>query len=320
MPKTKYIINSTNQSIDGDFTVTGTVKSNNTGKYRALLTQTGTISGTSIGDFDEGLIIGETYTITTYETADDFSNIADVQSGTINQTGCVFIATGQIPNVWNNGSQLDSEGELIVDVLENTLGYDIAWTQDPFGGSGYYIGFNGNTGPLFNAFPRDRTEINIQTKYPFDWGPGLIPFGIPGVSSIIEKDSVIFINMYDYDNASLVDNALYYTPVEVTINQGPLTPFVAYGVNVDSFPYGNISIDVYAGDNVVSTINGDSELVNNINELVTALNNDLDISYLGTFSVNTAVEDGIILTTTQRIKDQFSPNNTLTFEAFNENP
>jgi hypothetical protein len=318
MSETKYIINSTNQSIDGDFTVTGTVKSNNTGKYRALLTQTGTISGTSISDFDEGLIIGETYTITTYETDDDFSNIADVQSGTINQTGCVFIATGQIPNAWVNGSQLDSDGELIVDVLENTLGYDIAWTQDPFGGSGYYIGFNGNTGPLFNSFPRDRTEINIQTKYPFDWGPGLIPFGIPGVSSFNEKDSVIFIDMYDYDSGSLVDNALYYTPVEININQGPLTPFISYGVNINSFPYGNISIDVYAGNNEVLTIYGDYYLVNNINELVTALNNDPDISYLGTFSVNPAVEDGIILTTTQRIKNQFSPNNTLTFEVFND--
>jgi hypothetical protein len=58
-------------------------------------------------------------------------------------------------------------------------------------------------------------------------------------------------------------------------------------------------------------------LVNNINELVIALNNDTTINYLGTFSVNDGVENGIILTTTERIKNQFSPNNTLTFEAFN---
>jgi hypothetical protein len=315
MPKTKYIINSTDQSIDGDFTVSGTVKSNNTGKYRALLTQTDSITGTSINYFDYGLIIGETYTITTYQASDDFSNIADVQSGTINQTGCVFIATGQSPYVWDNGSELTSDGGLIVDVLENTLGYDISWVQTPFGGSGYYIGTNDTTGPLFNSFPRARTEINIPAKYPFDWS-GFPPIGIPGISSYAGKDSLLFIDVF-YDTG-LINNGLYYTPVEININQGPPTPLVAYGVNVNSFPYGNISIRLYAGENLIQTIYGSYDSVNNINELATALNNQAVISYLGTFSVNPDVEDGIILTTTERIKNQFSPNNTLTFEVFND--
>ena len=45
------------------------------------------------------LIIGETYEITDY-MGDDFSNVAAVVSGTINETGCVFIATGQTPTSW----------------------------------------------------------------------------------------------------------------------------------------------------------------------------------------------------------------------------
>jgi hypothetical protein len=314
--ETKYIVNNlSGQTIYGNLVVTGTTSSNNTGVYRALLTQTGSISGTSINQFNYGLINGESYTITSYQGSDDFSNIANVQSGTINETGCVFIATGETPNFWADNSELTSAGELIVDVLENTLGYNISWQQNPFGGNGYYIGVNDSTGPLFNSFPRTQTTVNMSIKYPFNWS-GFPPIGITGVSNYTEKDSAVFVEMY-FDGGN-IDNALYYTPVEITINQGPTTPFVAYGLNTSNFPYGNISIRLYAGENSVESIYGDYNEVNDINELVTALNNEPDINILGTFSVNDDVENGIILTTTQRIKNQFSPNNTLTFEVFND--
>jgi hypothetical protein len=314
--ETKYIVNNlSGQTIYGNLVVTGTTSSNNTGVYRALLTQTGTIIGTSINQFNFGLIIGETYTITSYQGSDDFSNIANVQSGTINETGCIFIATGETPNFWADNSELTSAGGLIVDVLENTLGYNISWQQNPFGGNGYYIGVNDSTGPLFNSFPRSQTTVNMSIKYPFNW-LGFPPIGITGISNYTEKDSAVFIEMY-FDGSN-IDNALYYTPVEITINQGPTTPFVAYGLNTSNFPYGNISIRLYAGENSVESIYGDYNEVNDINELVTALNNEPDINILGTFSVNADVENGIILTTTQRIKNQFSPNNTLTFEVFND--
>jgi hypothetical protein len=322
--ETKYIVNNlSGQTINGDITIngnltiTGSTSSSDFAIYRALLTQTGPISGTSIDSFNYGLIIGDTYTITTYQSSDDFSNIANVQSGTINETGCVFIATGETPNNWTNGSELVSNGDLVVDVLENTLGYDLSWQQTPFGGNGYYIGINGNTGPLYNSFPRSKTEISTQFKYPFNIGPfGFPPVIVPSISTFIDKDSLIAIDVYYEGN--LVDNALYYTPVNIIINQDPLTPVVAYGQNVSSFPYGNISIDIFAGSNFIETIFGDYSLVNNINELATALNNDPTISYLGTFSVNNEVSDGLILTTTERIKNQFSPNNTLTFNVFND--
>ena len=403
---TKYIVNNVSgQTINGDLTINGNViitgTSNNNGLYRALLTQTGPITGTYLPAFNYGLIVGETYTITDYVNGDDFSNIADVQSGgtlifdyvgesigyggvngvtgttsglgsgatfnvnwcgttynevtvvssgvdyvvgdtitilgadvsgstptnnitititdlTPTETGCVFIATGQTPNYWGEGSELVSNGGLIVDVLENTLGHELFWVQAPFGGNGYYVAFNSATGPIYNSFQRDKVEVITPFKYPFyNGGPSFPPFIVPGIDSFIDKDSFIFIDAYDF-MGGLSNDLLYYTPIEIKINQGPLTPVVAYGLNVSSFPYGNISIDVIAGENYVQTFYGNYELVNNIDELIIALNNDTTINYLGTFSVNDGVENGIILTTNERIKNQFSPNNTLTFEAFND--
>lgn len=61
-------------------------------------------SGTTITN--GSLVIGDTYEITDYVGADDFSNVADVQSGNINETGCVFVATGETPTVWSGGTEL----------------------------------------------------------------------------------------------------------------------------------------------------------------------------------------------------------------------
>jgi hypothetical protein len=405
---TKYIVNDlTGQTITGNLTINGNIivtgSSNNGGVYRALLTQTGPIAGTNLDDFNYGLIVGETYTITDYLSNDDFSNIANVQSGgtiifdyvgtapgvgygafngvtgttsglgsgatfdvywcgatynevtvassgvdyvvgdtitilgtsvsgstpanditititdlTPTETGCVFIATGQTPNYWGEGSELISNGGLIVDVLENTLGYDLIWVQSPFGGDGFYVAVNSTTPVIYNSFNRDKVEIITPFKYPFyNGGPSFPPFIVPAISSFISKDDFIYIDVYDFMGGQSND-LLYYTPIEIKINQDPLTPVIVYGLNISSFPYGNISIDVIAGENYVQTFYGDYVLVNNINELVIALNNDTTINYLGTFSVNEGVENGIILTTTERIKNQFSPNNELTFEAFND--
>lgn len=82
---TKYIVdNLTGQTITGDITINGnltvTGTSNNSGTYRALLTQTGSLNGDS-SYFNNRLIIGETYEITDYQDYDDFSNVANVISG-----------------------------------------------------------------------------------------------------------------------------------------------------------------------------------------------------------------------------------------------
>jgi hypothetical protein len=214
---TKYIINNVpDQTISGNVTINGNISVTGTttglATYKALLTQLGVQSGTSLDDFNGGLIIGETYTILDYQSDDDFSNIADVQTSAIdtfsylqeivtlisttyngvtgttnglglsasfdvvvdagistsvyfhaagdgvgyssgdtitilgtdvggsspendiiitvtdlntNTSGCVFIATGEIPTSWNNGSTLESSGNLVVTVLENNLGFKL---------------------------------------------------------------------------------------------------------------------------------------------------------------------------------------------------
>jgi hypothetical protein len=329
---TKYIVdNVPGQTINGDITINGnlSVTGVTTGSlvtYKALLTQTGSQTGTTLNNFNDGLIIGETYTITYYtppksgDPIDDFSNIANVQSGVINETGCVFIATGETPTNWSNGSELTSNGGLIVDVLENTLGYDLSWSKTPFGGDGYYIAVNDTTGPIYNSFQRNKIEIITPFKTPFNNRLEFPPFIVPSIISFNSKDNIIQIDVIDVTGGPgvLSDDLLYYTPIEIKIKQGPLTPVVAYGLNVSEFPYGNISIDVFAGETNVETFYGDYNEVRNIDELVIALNNDTTINYLGTFSVNGGVEGGIILTTTERIKNQFSPNNTLTFESYND--
>lgn len=321
MSTTKYIINSGTQSISGSLNIQGELKINDTGKYRALLTQTETIVGNIIDNFNTGLIIGERYTITSYGSGDDFSNIAQVISGTINETGCVFVATGETPNIWSNSSQLTSFGDLVVDVLENTLGYDLTWVQAPFGGYGYYVAFRDNNGPFLNQFPRSKTDIKVGVKYPFDFFPpmsGLTPIGVAGVGNAIAKDSHIFIEMY-YDG-DISNNALYYTPVEITINQDlDTTPINVYGENVAAFPYGNVSVNVLSGDNYAETFSANiNVVVNNMEEMISALNSDTGTNFLGVYSLNPDVDGGVILTIATNLVNQLSPDGVLTFEVFND--
>jgi hypothetical protein len=322
---TKYIVNNVSgQTINGDLTINGNVTisgtstTNSVGTYRALMTQTGSLEGNAIYWFNYALIIGETYTINTYVAGDDFSNIADVISGVINQTGCVFIATGTTPNIWGNGTDLSSDGGLIVDVLENTLGYDINWSWAPFGGSGYYIGVKDTQVPLINSFPKNKVSITTQATSSFVTES----FGINIYSNTVDiewgNDSAIQINVVDYFNEGLRNNSLYYTPIEIKINQDlDTTPILVNGNNTSEFPYDYVGITLYAGDNNVGTFYTDtSTFVNNITEVVADLNSSPETNFLGTFSVNEGVENGVILTMATNLKNQFSPNNTLTFEVY----
>jgi hypothetical protein len=85
-------------------------------KYVAILNQVA--PATIVGGL---LVVGMRYTITNYVTNDDFSNVAKVESGTINTTGCVFIATGTTPLHYVHGSTLTSDGAPYAIIHENTL-------------------------------------------------------------------------------------------------------------------------------------------------------------------------------------------------------
>ena len=106
--------------------------------YSAIINEQGSNDGSNMGVFGEGFTLGEYYFIDTYENEDDFSNVAEVIDGNINESGCYFRATGYTPNNWSNDSYLFSDGSLIINELENTTGLNIEMIRAPWGGSGYY--------------------------------------------------------------------------------------------------------------------------------------------------------------------------------------
>jgi hypothetical protein len=229
-----------------------------------------------------------------------------------NQTGCVFIATGETPTSWNNFSVLESSGNLVVTVLENNLGYDIEWSSEI--SPGIYFGFNSTTGPLYNTFNRNTTFVLGGTSLPF-FGPTLVDiFTAP--ASLSDKDDTILVAVFDMSVPEPVPDSLYYFPVEIQILQDlDTTPIVISGTTT-SFPFTNVSIDFYCGDMFIQSFyTSGGTIVNNISEVVIVLNTDTNTSFLGTFS-----DDGgnIILTMSTNLETQFCANSTLTFYVFND--
>jgi uncharacterized delta-60 repeat protein len=92
--------------------------------YIAKITETSPGHAEQIGGF---LVVDATYQIQSYVGGDDFSNVADVQSGTINTTGCIFIATGAIPTIWINNSGLLRAPYPVPTVVENTFNFTPYW-------------------------------------------------------------------------------------------------------------------------------------------------------------------------------------------------
>ena len=286
---------------------------NTTGTYRALLTQTATITGYNLNDFYNGLIIGETYTIDTFQLGDDFSNIANVQSGIINESGCVFIATGEVPKVWSNGSYLISNGNLVVDVLENSLGFPISWAYNGPWGTGVYIGVNDNSGPLTNTFPRNSVEVRTQPTQSFDFYPSVLSVNSQP-ASFMGKDDVIAVSVWDMDIWEPTYNRLYYMPVEIKINFNK-TPIQVYGTIDNVFPFTYTSFVLKCRGNDVEFFYSNSPIsVNNITELLDVLNTNNNLNTLGVFTEDG--QGGIILTTTIDKKQQYCEDDTLIFNVF----
>ena len=318
MARTKYIVdNLSGQTINGDITINGNlsvtgVTTGNLATYKALLTDIGSQTGTTLNDFNDGFIIGETYTIANYVSGDSFSNIANVTSGVIDTTGCVFIATGETPTSWYNGSTLVSSGNLVVTVLENNLGFDIEWIEDF---TGFYIGVNSTTGPLYNTFNRNSTFIQSgNVAIPF-FGPTIVDtFIFP--YNFNEKDDSIVLAVFDLSGPTPVSDSLYYYPVEIQILQDlDTTPIVISGTVESSFPINLTSIDLRCNGNYIQALYGDGT-VNDMSELIIYLNSEPNISYLGTYS--DAGDGGVLLEMTTNLVNQFCSNGTLTFEVFND--
>ena len=103
------------------------------------------------------LIIGDTYEITNYVGVDDFTNVADVQSGNINENGCVFIATGEIPTSWSDETELT---ELTIYDEYHKVKFT-QWTQNQIGG-----GFSYERTKVYPSVESTVyfTKLNYETK------------------------------------------------------------------------------------------------------------------------------------------------------------
>jgi hypothetical protein len=146
------------------------------------------------------LVIGKTYTISDYQSPDDFSNVANVISGTINQNGCVFVATNTNPLDWNNGTVL-TVNELSAPtavILENTLGYVPQWE---------YLGIGNYGFSEVGGFPIDKTFVIT---------PATIDT-IIGVPQYKIVDTSGFPDFFGIYNPANVDDVYNYTPLEIRI-------------------------------------------------------------------------------------------------------
>jgi hypothetical protein len=186
--------------------------------YRALITQTGAITYTGGSDTPiGGFILNETYTITNYSPGDDFSNVGSVVSGNMNETNCVFIATGDTSsltitaNTWVD-SVITSNGDVIIHELENTTGFELISLFNP-ADTGYYAFFiNSSTE---SGLINHKTSVTV----------GSIPFGSLPLSTsvpmyfsgLIPDTSLPLIWVLDSLTLTPINDSLFYTPLEIKV-------------------------------------------------------------------------------------------------------
>jgi len=185
--------------------------------YRALVTHTGPL--TFFGDTDTplgGFILGETYTIEDYFAGDDFSNIAEVLDGVINDTGCVFKVTGStstleiLADTWI-GSVLTSSGNVIMNVIENTLGFNLVPDYPGIGIDGVYLFFSDS--PTEDIFNPKKSSFTIGTTVPYGFSSNLPLF----MASIDPLFFTPFLYVIDVQTFSSANFMLYNTPIEIKI-------------------------------------------------------------------------------------------------------
>jgi hypothetical protein len=165
--------------------------------FTALLTQSGGdnyINQTS-GTFD----IGVTYSIDTYKTGDDFSNVGGPASGPNGAwDGYSFIATGTTPLIYTNGSGIDhNTGAPVATVLDNTIGN--VWFT--YNGVGSYLCYSSNEVNYLKtlvSISQTNTITNLTA------------------TNVDDNTSLAVINSTDFtENA--VNSRIYNTPIEIRV-------------------------------------------------------------------------------------------------------
>lgn len=145
------------------------------------------------------------YTITSL-IGDDFSNVAEVISGTINQTGCVFKAIGDTPTEWSYNSQLDSYGVPLesngtLKVLENTLNIPLSFSSST---SGQYVTISNN------LFTSGNTYYSIGQ---YDWYSLGESDGYISIKNEVSSE----LNVKTYGSTTFKNGLLNNTPIEIKI-------------------------------------------------------------------------------------------------------
>jgi len=202
-------------------------------------------------------VVGDTITILGTElsgstpTNDLTITVTEVDTN-VNVTGCIFIATGDTPIIWGN-TILTSVGDLVVDVLENTLGDELVWVYDPLFQEGLYLASFSeyiNNNNVCYIFPRNKTQITTPTFIaPFNYDFYSPPQFNLIVSSQIGYflgpiDDVIFLSVYDFGISSFTGDSLYYTPIEIKLNSN---------ITQEDTPLISINWSTYSGDSDFDT-------------------------------------------------------------------
>lgn len=125
-------------------------------------------------------VVGQSYKIVNYVAGDNFTNIANVQVGVTNTTGCIFIATGTTPTTWTNSSEIGYDFAEVDNnqfILNNTgtdVVFDTTVGEGPI--TSYEFRFNGVTATQI-------FEEGIATLSGSIWDFGAAAGGAPGAAN-----------------------------------------------------------------------------------------------------------------------------------------
>ena len=189
-------------------------------------------------------------------------------SPSINSTGCVFIATGDTPIIWGN-SELTSVGNLIVDVLENTLGDELIWLYEPFFQEGLYIAVFSeylNNNNLCKKFIKNKTQItapSLITPY-YDFIIPTSPLILTSFVGSLFGESIgdsILLSVYDTIGGNFSGDSLYYTPIEIKLNSN---------TTQEEEPITSINWGLFGGDSDFDSYGIQFEPILNVSRMTTS--------------------------------------------------
>jgi len=177
-------------------------------RYKALLSQLAPIASQTSGT----VAIGSIWTITTFETGDNFSNW-ELISGSANTSGAVYRATTTAPTVWTNGSDLAYDGSPFI-VSTDSNG-DLNPNSNTLGGE---VEFSFPSAGLFEAtgtglFPLAKTHVYFGDIISQDNSDSSV---IQGPNALRTVNTIPFMTS-DSSTTAFVSGVLDHTPITIEV-------------------------------------------------------------------------------------------------------